>query len=85
MALYEVTIELNSYTIGSTKIEAEHEDEAIEIVEAELDLTGLNLVLTGDISIGSDEFTIYMDYAPRDTDVEMNFGAFTFTAIELEA
>jgi len=85
MATYEVTITLNDENLGNVTIEAENEDEAIELAEADLDLTGLTLSLTGYLCIGDEEFEVNMEYTPRDIDVENNFGNPVFTAIELEA
>jgi hypothetical protein len=85
MATYEVTVTLNDENLGTTTIEADTEDEAIEIAEADLDLTGLTLSLTGYLCIGDEEFEVNMEYTPRDIDIENNFGNPVFTAIELEA
>jgi hypothetical protein len=85
MATYEVTVTLNDENLGTTTIEADNEDEAIETAEAELDLTGLTLSLTGYLCIGDEEFEVNMEYTPRDIDVENNFGNPVFTAIEIEA
>lgn len=85
MATYEVTVTLNDDNLGNVVIEAENEDEAIELAEADLDLTGLTLSLTGYLCIGDEEFAVNMEYTPRDIDIENNFGNPVFTAIELEA
>lgn len=83
MPIYEVTITLNGNNLGNTKIEAEDENEAIEIVEAEIDLN-LDMKLVGTININSDEFDVNEEFQARDVDVEAMFGAIEYSAIELE-
>ena len=84
MALYEVSLSLNGENLGSTKVEADHEDDALDIVQSDLDLTGLTLRMTGYICVGSDEFSVDMEYTPRDIDVENNFGEISYEVIEIE-
>ena len=84
MAIYEVTLTLNNEELGSTRVDAVDEDDAIETVENDLDISDLTLRMTGYICVGSDEFSVDMEYTPRDIDVENNFGEITFKAIEIE-